>query len=183
MSKRFGNNSLVLLLGLLVFAGAAAAAPFGGAEDEAFAGKLWKTLEEARLVGDKTIHSTPYEGSEPHGFILETLDDFVEVEGRSGLVVVKKNYGPAKVSRLAVADNPGKYLKAITVMFRREKGYDPDNQDWFWVKYGADGSLLKNPKGMKLAGRVAKGSDKGCIACHQVAPGNDYIFNNDRFAK
>ena len=28
--------------------------------------------------------------------------------------------------------------------------------------------IVKNPKGMWLAGRVAKGMDKGCIACHTV---------------
>ncbi|RMD48443.1 MAG: hypothetical protein D6832_03940, partial [Alphaproteobacteria bacterium] len=79
----------------------------------------------------------------------------------------------------AVLAEPEKHLGAITVMFRREKGYDPDNQDWFWVKYRPDGSLDKNPKGMMLAGRVAKGADKGCIACHSGAGGDDYIFTTD----
>ena len=32
-----------------------------------------------------------------------------------------------------------------------------------------------------LAGRVAKGAPKGCIACHRAAPGGDLVFNNDRF--
>ncbi len=30
-----------------------------------------------------------------------------------------------------------------------------------------------NPKGMKLAGRVAKGMDQGCIACHRSVGGDD----------
>ncbi len=33
--------------------------------------------------------------------------------------------------------------------------------------------ILKNPKGMLLAGRVAKGMKKGCIACHTVLGGAD----------
>ena len=47
--------------------------------------------------------------------------------------------------------------------------------------YRADGTLDKNPKGMQLAGRVAKGAAKGCIACHTAAPGGDMVFNNDRY--
>ena len=54
--------------------------------------------------------------------------------------------------------------------------YDPDNQNWFWAKYLPNGSLDKNPKGMQLAGRVAKGADAGCIACHAGADGGDYMF-------
>ena len=63
-------------------------------------------------------------------------------------------------------------------MFQREDGYDSDNQNWFWAKFTPDGGLDKNPKGMMLAGRVAKGKPKGCIACHTAAPGGDYIFTN-----
>ena len=57
--------------------------------------------------------------------------------------------------------------------------YDAENADWFWVKYKADGSLDVNPKGALLAGRVVKGGDKGCIACHKGA-GPDMLFTRDR---
>ena len=63
-------------------------------------------------------------------------------------------------------------------MFKREKGYDPESKNWFWAKYKPDGQLFVNPKGMQLAGRVAKGKPKGCIACHQAAPGGDFVFTN-----
>jgi hypothetical protein len=36
---------------------------------------------------------------------------------------------------------------------------------------------------MSLAGRVAKGANEGCIACHTSAPGKDYVFTHDRFMK
>jgi cytochrome c peroxidase len=42
-----------------------------------------------------------------------------------------------------------------------------------------DGSLDENDNGMAMAGRVAKGADKGCIACHAKAKGDDYVFTND----
>jgi len=102
----------------------------------------------------------------------------VTVIGNTGLAIVKRNYGGEGVSEQNVANNPSKYLKALTVMYKR-KGYDADNQDWFWAKFSPDGSLQSNPKGMKLAGRVAKGMPKGCIACHSAAPGGDMIFTRD----
>ena len=94
------------------------------------------------------------------------------------MVLVKRNYGGDGVSKTAVADNPGKFLKAITVMFKRN-GYDAETRDWFWVKYNPDGSLAKNPAGMMLAGKVAKGKPKGCIACHTAAPGDDFVYNSN----
>jgi len=68
-------------------------------------------------------------------------------------------------------------------MFKRENGYDADNKSWFWARYYPDGSLFKNPKGMKLAGRVAKGKKKACIACHVLAPGGDYIYTQNRYSE
>ena len=59
-------------------------------------------------------------------------------------------------------------------------GYDTANKNWFWAKYLPDGSLDKNPKDMELAGRVAKGAEMGCIACHSAAPGDDYLYVSDR---
>ena len=62
---------------------------------------------------------------------------------------------------------------------KKVQGYDPENADWFWVKFGPKGDVMKNPKDMYLAGRVAKGMPKGCIACHSDADGNDFLFIND----
>ncbi|MCB1907792.1 MAG: cytochrome P460 family protein [Rhodocyclaceae bacterium] len=155
--------------------------PFGDAASMAFAADLWQAMGAAGLRGSDALHGTPYTGQHPHGAILDTLDTTLTVAGRQGEIIVKRNYGGEGVSKAAVADDPGRYLKAVTVMFRREKGYDPDNADWFWVKYLPDGSLDRNAKGMALAGRVAKGASQGCIACHRGAPGGDMVFNNDRY--
>lgn len=158
----------------------AQAAPFGNKQDLKDAEALWKVLTKEQLVGMDRVNSTPYTGMHPHGAILETLDKTIKVGKQRGRVIVKRNYGGEGVSKEAVANDPHAYLKAITVMFKREAGYDSDNQDWFWAKYKPDGSLDSNPAGVPLAGRVAKGADKGCIACHQTAPGGDYVFNFDR---
>ncbi len=36
-------------------------------------------------------------------------------------------------------------------------------QDWFWAKYGADGTAMM------------VGKPKGCIGCHGTRAGNDFV--------
>ncbi len=149
------------------------AAPFGGKGDVAFAKDLWAAMEKAKLVGANAINVRPFKGNEPHGAIQQVLDTKITVRGRTARVIVKRNNGGKGVTVQSVYDDQFKDLKAITVMFKRKKGYDSDNLDWYWAKYTPKGGLAKNPKGMMLAGRVAKGASKGCIACHTVAGGAD----------
>ena len=151
--------------------------PFGTEMDVSYSMDLWKVLLKQKFVGPDMIRAVPYKGDEPHGVILEQLSTKISVKGTTGMVYVKNNYMGKGMTRSKVVNKPFKYLKAVTVMFKR-KGYDPDNKDWFWVKYKPDGSLHANPKGMLLAGRVAKGAKKGCIACHKDAAGGDFLFNN-----
>ncbi|EAR23473.1 cytochrome P460 family protein [Nitrococcus mobilis] len=155
--------------------------PFSGKDSMAYAAKLWRGMQQANLVGSNRIMSTPYTGQHPHGAILDTIDRPFTLDGHTGYLIIKRNYGGEGVSKQAVANDPDKWLAAITVMYRREAGYDPENRNWFWAKYLPDGHLAKNPQGMALAGRVAKGANQGCIACHQSAPGGDYVFNHDRY--
>lgn len=152
--------------------------PFGTDADADYAALIWQEMESLKLAGNDMIHGVPYDGVDPHGKMLETFYATATIAGHSGNLVVKRNYGPEGVSANDVLSDPGKHLGAYTVMFQREAGFDDDNQNWFWVKYLPDGSLDKNPKGMRLAGRVAKGADAGCIACHSGA-GEDYLFTTD----
>lgn len=153
---------------------------FGTDADADYAALLWAVMEEGRLVGENALYGFPYEGTDPHGALLETFYTEATIGGHTGALVVKRNYGPAEVEFDEVIGDPAGHLSAVTVMFRREAGYDADNQDWFWVKYLPDGTLDKNPKGVGLAGRVAKGADTGCIACH--SGDDDYIFTTDSVA-
>jgi len=182
------RRPLTIVLSSVVLAACAATAtsdtkPFGGPQSVAYAGKLWGTLSDAGLAGPGAAVSKPYEGQHPHGAVLDTIERPLTVDGHTGVAIVKRNYGGEGVSIQNVYNDPGKYLKSVTVMYRREAGYDPDNANWFWAKYKPDGSLDTNPKGMKLAGRVAKGMNAGCIACHTGAPGGDYVFNHNRYAQ
>ncbi|WP_114287238.1 hypothetical protein [Candidatus Halocynthiibacter alkanivorans] len=154
---------------------------FGGDQDKTDAAAVWQAMLDLQLAGPGMIRAFPYEGVAPHGMMLETFYTTATIDGHTGNLIVKRNYGPEGVSADDVMMDPDKHLGAYTVMFQREEGYDGDNQDWFWAKYLPDGSLDKNPKGMALAGRVAKGADAGCIACHSGA--EDYIFTTDGISR
>ncbi len=158
----------------------AGAANFADPDSIAYSKQLWAAMTQANLAGADAITSRPYAGTHPHGAVLDTIEGTVSVGGHAGRVIAKRNYGGEGVTVASVMNNPRKNLGAVTVMFKREAGYDSDNKDWFWAKFKADGSLHKNPKGMLLAGRVAKGKPAGCIACHKAAPGGDLVFTSDR---
>jgi hypothetical protein len=167
----------------LVFAVActAVADSFGEKEDVDYAATLWQMMAQAQLVGEQAVLSKPYKGASPHGDFLDTLETSVTIDGHQGRLILTRNYGGDGVTRSMVANAPTQHLQAITVMFKREAGYDAENQDWFWSKYAPTGELLQDEHGVPLAGRVAKGAEgRGCIACHKAAPGGDMVYSNDR---
>ncbi len=150
--------------------------PFGGNNDVSFANKLFTSVKGY----EKTVlKSGFYKGEPPHGKILRSYFTVAEVDGEFYPVIVKDNYGGEGADLNTVSENPGKYLLSVTMMVKREKGYDEDDQNWFWVKYNPDGSVAQNEKGVELAGRVAKGMNTGCISCHATAKGGDFFYGND----
>jgi len=152
---------LIMACSLLVVAGQAIS------EEEAYepapdADKTWMWITKVSpYTGYKFWPDKDgfYEGTEPHGAILRTFvnprayTDITEKKGMfsHGAVIVKENY------------NKDKNLMAITIM-RKIKGYDPEHNDWYWVKYGPQGKALKS------------GKVEACINCHKEAKDNDYCF-------
>lgn len=142
---------------------------FGSKEDISYAKYLWKKLEKSRL---NLTPATLYLGGPPHGKIREVLEGKIDNQR----VIVKRNYGGKDISIKKVQKNRMHYLKAITVMIQR-KNYDPQHNDWFWIKYKKDGTLHTSPSKVKLVGKV-----KGCISCHSSASGNDLVFIHNKDA-
>ena len=176
-------RKIALLVGLgggvaLLTAGqpAGMAKPFGGPKDVAFAKKVWKAIDG---YTNWKLKTPVYKGQSPHGKWVQLHSTWVTIDGKAYPVIIKDNFGGRGVTKEAVEADRDKWLVAITVMVQREAGYDADNDNWFWAKYGKDGMIEKNPMGMALAGRVAKGMNKGCISCHSQAGGHDYLYSND----
>ncbi|WP_306119290.1 MULTISPECIES: cytochrome P460 family protein [unclassified Roseitalea] len=106
--------------------------------------------------------------------MLETFYTEATIDGHSGDLVIKRNYGPEGVSVDEVIGAREDHLASVTVMFRRSEGYAPDGGNWFWAKYLPDGSLDQAPNGTPLAGLA-----QGCINCHSDADGGDYLFTTN----
>lgn len=102
-----------------------------------------------------------YPGKSPHGafltsYVNETAAKAIKEKSvgmgmPDGSIVVKENY------------SPDKKLAAVTVMYKK-KGFDPDNGDWFYLKFSPDGDI------------DAVGKVTGCIGCHTGAKSTDYLF-------
>lgn len=146
-------------------------APFGTAEHVAMAQTIWGELE-----GDYTGwplfpgSSAQQASAAPHGATatIYVSQEFMTDPANppAGSTVIKENYD---------ADNQ---LAALTVM-QKVDGFNPEDADWFFVKFSPDGSIDSNDAGTPLAGAIGKGGAMGCIPCHGSAAGGDYLYSND----
>jgi hypothetical protein len=113
-------------------------------------------------------------GESPHGAMVTIgMNDIASKtvkagggEFKPGAFIVKVNYSPEG------------NLGAYTVMLKT-KNYDPNNGNWYWAKYLADGTLDKTPAGDPIEGETVKmlaEGGKGCIACHASVEDNDWVF-------
>lgn len=104
-------------------------------------------------------HQGMQPGRAPHGplhkvYVNNRLLHSLNSPVQYGSIQVKENY------------NKNEKLLNITVMYK-VRGYNPQDGDWFWVKYTPDGK----------AGPVGK--PDGCIGCHGTRARNDFILVHD----
>ncbi len=71
----------------------------------------------------------------------------------AGAIVVKENY---------MMDST---LAAVTVMYK-SPGFNPEHNDWYFIKRLADGTVEVQGRGM------------GCQNCHGGVKANDYLFTS-----
>ncbi len=95
----------------------------------------------------------------PHGATVSTWINelaYNAIQNRAGrmpdgAIIVKENFMPDRT------------LAALTVMYK-STGFDPANNDWFWLQQTPDGAALAE-------GRVA-----GCTNCHNAVAANDLLY-------
>lgn len=167
---------ITFTIGMGLISGQEKEMPFGGNKDVAFAENAWTAMQG---YNEWLMASDFYKGISPHGKVLRLYYNVVNINEKPYHVIIKDNFGGKDATIKNVSNAPDDYLAAVTIMIQRRQGYDPDHNNWFWAKYNGDGSLDQNAKGMKMAGRVAKGMNVGCISCHANAGDNDYVFTND----
>jgi len=138
-------------------------------DKETFAQRFWTYLQEANYKQWAPYPGQDlgfFEGQAPHGAFLKLYVNRKAAARQEdpppGSIIIKENYGPDKEE-----------LMAITIMYRIEKEYDPQHNNWWWGKYTPDGQVATMNE-MRLAGKV-----QSCIGCHSSAKGNDFVFTND----
>lgn len=147
----------------------------GTPADNAYAAKVWKYMQKNKLIGKDRIQSYPFKGQRPHGSIQEVIATKATIDGHTGRLIVKHNYGVKDgLTVEEVYANPGMNYEALTIMFQRKKGYSPDHNDWFWAEYKASGEVIVH-EGEALSGRP-----QFCIGCHAGAGGDDREVMNGR---
>jgi hypothetical protein len=154
------------------------------AENKLFEDQFWKYL-----IGNNYKNWSPgpdqsgdfYIGQNPHGALLKMYLNRTAAGNPQnfpmGSVVILENY------------RSDKSLKTISVMYRTE-GFDPQGNDWYWIEYHPDGTVVKAPVDAKSQvnnvsfndGHLQKtmGRAANCIACHQKDSGSDFVFFNDK---
>lgn len=163
MKKRY-------LVGLLLVAGIFALFAGGNAKEHqnlppAEAEAFWTYITEENPYEQWEFfpgYDGMYPGKSPHGAFLKLYANEIAIEAAKagkpmpdGAILVKENYGENQ-----------KDLMAITPMYKKQ-GYNPEAGDWFWAKYGPDGSV-------ETSGKV-----DSCIQCHKAAP-EDMRFSQAR---
>jgi len=128
-----------------------------------------------------------FEGSSAHGPLHKLYLNRTAASDPDTLpdesVIVMENYGSNEV------------LESISVMLR-SVGSNPSKQDWYWITYGPDGSVIGSAKEnnsdgpiqqepsasfVSTTGGMIHGSS--CTQCHQKAPGQDFTFFNGDVGK
>lgn len=104
-----------------------------------------------------------YPGQSPHGAYLKLYVNDIAYDAiengdpmPDGAMLVKENYGEDQ-----------KTLMAVTPMYKVE-GYNADGGDWYWAKFGPDGTAMES-------GKVAS-----CIECHKAGGGDDYLITEPK---
>lgn len=180
-SKKYSIAAvLLILLAVLVFfaargdaerqQGEQKEAASTGSEDAAYAEQLWGEIKDYENWPVPEGFEGWQDGISPHGkYLRYYINDIAKEDvNKDGAVIVKENYMEKSEDALA----------AVTIMQKR-KGYDPENKDWFYVKYSPDGEVMTDEQGREIAGAVGKGMEEGCVPCHKTAGGGDYLFMTD----
>lgn len=142
--------------------GLTACASLGTPEDEAHVHGLWERMQGYESWGQvEGWDGVFFSADRTHGDYVQIWANDIALSDLENLpegsIIVKEGYN----------DENGESLRAITVMERREAGYDPENGDWFWGRYAKDESPTN-------AGRVGF-----CADCHAGDANGDFSFIND----
>ncbi|HRF58526.1 MAG TPA: cytochrome P460 family protein [Fimbriimonadaceae bacterium] len=175
----------VLVGSLSIFVGGALFAGFPGATDarlKAIQGyRSWtkvnaKPVSMAPSVAVLCAAIPPPKWRDPSPHIGKFFTVYVNATGRTamlsdetkpfpvGTVIVKEKV-PA-VGQDVLKQTPGTKVELLTVMIKRDKGFDPGNGDWEYFAVSGD------------AKAVISKDVKHCQDCHRSQKSSDYVYRD-----
>lgn len=135
---------------------------------QAFSGYTgWSKVNSEPISGDATgflgnVHGGPTGIREvfvnPIGKAVS--DGEADLPYPKGTILVKESYDSD--------DGEKGKLKDLTIMVKRESGYDSENGDWEYLSVSATQKIK------------SQGPIKMCINCHKAAESDDYVFSSNR---
>lgn len=126
----------------------------------------WHRVNTSPITGDTTGGlGNAHEGSSG---LREVYINSVGSAASSGTSALPYPEGTIVVKESFKSDGGEKgKLTGITVMAKREAGYDPENGDWEYLNVKPD---------LKVS---AQGRLSGCVSCHSASD-DDYVFTSSR---
>ena len=114
-----------------------------------------------------TVQQTQLESANPHSH--KFISVYVNDVGRQAMMNDKLPHFPQGSvivkEKLPAKDSASPEL--LTVMTKREAGYDPENGDWEYMAVAGDGRTVQ-----------ARGKLEKCQACHVLEKATDYVSRN-----
>lgn len=127
----------------------------------------WNKVNSTTITGDRTgILGNAHEGSAGFREVyvnsagLPVSSGSAAVPYAEGSIILKEAYKDSGGAKGA--------LESLTVMVKRESGYDGENGNWEYI-------MLTPEMKVQAQGRLS-----GCISCHLAAEEDDFIFTHNR---
>ena len=135
---------------------------------QAFSGYAdWSKVNSEPISGDATgflgsVHGGPKGIREIYVNSIgkAASDGNADLPYPAGTIIVKESYDSD--------DGQKGKLKDLTIMVKRESGYNSENGDWEYLSASATQKIK------------SQGLIKMCINCHTAAESDDYIFSSNR---
>ena len=107
------------------------------------------------------------EAGNPHRDKFITV--YVNEPGTKAMMHEKTPYFPqgSVIVKEKLPSKDSSSPELLTVMLKREAGYNPENGDWEYIALDGAGREVQ-----------ARGRLENCQACHQMAKDSDYVYRN-----
>jgi hypothetical protein len=116
---------------------------------------IWRAPSGAKVYGETNPHHRKY------------ITVYVNEPGRKAMIEQLNPKFPegSVIVKEKLSEPSSQTPELLTVMIKREKGFNPDSGDWEYAVFDGTGTKLES-----------RGKLGNCQGCHVTLPNSDYIF-------